>query len=119
MVPSVRAVSTIDFIILNSLAKFVFCSVALLFTKEKQKTKTLFSAKLLPIIFASAVFFGCSYLLQLVGAKNLPATVLYPIVTGGGIIFTAVSGRLFFREKLTPKLVTGVLLCFLGTCMFL
>ena len=29
---------------------------------------------------ASALIGGMSYLFQLVGAKNLPATVLYPII---------------------------------------
>lgn len=113
------AVATIDFVILNSLGKVVLCSAALLFVKEKGKVKKCFDIKFIPVIVVSAIFFGGSYILQLQGAKNLPATVLYPIVTGGGIICTAIASRIFFNEKLTPKLVIGVVLCFLGTCMFL
>ncbi len=116
---NVNAVSTIDFIILNSLAKFLLCSVGLLFVKKKQEVKIKLSSKSVFIIVISAVFFGGSYILQLAGAKSLPATVLYPIVTGGGIIFSSVSGRIFFGEKITQRLLTGIILCFFGTCMFL
>ena len=62
---------------------------------------------------------GVSYLFQLKGAINLPATVLYPFITGGSIIFTALAGRVFFGEKPKKRTLTGIALCFLGTVLFL
>lgn len=61
---------------------------------------------------------GASYFLQLYVAKSLPATVLYPFITGGSIVFSALIGAVLFKEKLSGKLITSVVLCFVGTIMF-
>jgi multidrug transporter EmrE-like cation transporter len=71
------------------------------------------------IAFGAAAISGISYLLQLTGAKELPATVLYPMVTGGCIIFSALSGRIFFKEKLSTYQLVSIGLCFVGTLLFL
>ena len=114
-----QAASFVDFLIINSLAKVLFCFITLLFVKNRNAAKSKISLKPVLIIFSSALLSGFSYLLQLIGAKNLEATVLYPIVTGGGIIFTAFAGSIFFKEKITFKIALGIILCFAGTCMFL
>lgn len=75
--------------------------------------------KVLLIVLSSAVVGGVSYLLQLKGAQKLPAGVIYPFITGGSIVFSTIAGAVFFREKLSKKLVFGVALCFVGTLMFL
>ena len=64
---------------------------------------------------AEGVFYG----LQLMGAKALPATVLYPLVTGGSIVFSAFSGMIFLREKLSRRQITSIILCVAGTLLFL
>ena len=60
-----------------------------------------------------------SSLLQLEGAKNLPASVLYPMITGGTIVLTGLFALLFFGEKLSKRGWIGIGLCLLGTCLFL
>ncbi len=112
-----RAVSSTDFLILNSAAKVVICAVLCLFTKKSETEKISVSA--VWAIGAATVCGGVSYLLQLIGAENLPATVLYPIITGGSIILTAAAGRLFFKEKPNRRTLLAIALCFFGTCMFL
>ena len=62
---------------------------------------------------------GFSYLLQLVGASLLPATVLYPAVTGGSILCSALADKLFFRARITPVQWLGLLHAVAGTCLFL
>ena len=62
---------------------------------------------------------GISFFLQLLGAVNLPATVLYPILTGGTMILSALSGVVLFRDKLTKNNVIGLIFCFVGTLLFL
>ncbi|MBQ4559467.1 MAG: EamA family transporter [Tyzzerella sp.] len=74
---------------------------------------------MLPIILCSAVVSGVSYMLQLIGAVNLPATVLYPIVSGGSIIFSTIAGMICFKERPNLYQKIGVVLCFVGTCLFL
>lgn len=71
------------------------------------------------VVMALLMIGGVSYLFQLKGAINLPATVLYPFITGGSIIFTALAGRVFFGEKPKKRTLTGIALCFLGTVLFL
>lgn len=114
-----HAVSAVDFLILNSISKVVICTVLCLFIKKGENEKRKLPVSAVLMIFAAAILGGVSYLFQLIGAKNLPATVLYPIITGGSIILTAAAGRLFFKEKPSKHMIFGITLCFIGTCMFL
>lgn len=116
---SAAAVSSTDFLILNSAAKAVICFVIYLFMKKPSQHTDKYSGKTIFIIVVSAVIGGASWLLQLIGAQTLPATVLYPIVTGGSIICTAAAGRIFFGEKPDRRMIFSIILCFAGTCMFL
>ena len=74
---------------------------------------------LLPIIVLAAAVDGISYFLQLKGAEDLPATVLYPMVTGASMIFSAVADFAVFRQKPSKFVLISVALCFAGTLMFL
>ena len=119
---NVQAVSSSAFIILTALVKVVLSGVVLLyfrFKKGTQQTKQPLSPKSFLLLAASALISGLSYLLQLNGAANLPATVVYPVITGGSIVFTAAAGWIFLKEKPTKALIFGVLVCFIGTCLFL
>lgn len=112
------AVASADFVILTGAAKAAASLAALLFT-AKQKESARFNLKSVLFTFLAAALGGASYLFQLKGAINLPATVLYPFITGGSIIFTALAGRVFFGEKPKKRMLTGIALCFLGTVLFL
>jgi len=52
----------------------------------------------------SAAIGGMSYI-KLYGAKSLPATVLYPLITGGRIVFSALTGAAVFKEKLSGRVI--------------
>ncbi len=67
----------------------------------------------------SAACSGTSYLLQLIGAANVPASVLYPLVTGGMVVLSAGAGMLFFKEFPDKKTAAGLLLSFAATFLFL
>lgn len=62
---------------------------------------------------------GLSYRLMLLSAAHLPAVAQYPMVTGGTVIATALAGRLFFREKITPPTAFSLLLTLLATILFI
>lgn len=70
------------------------------------------------VLLGSTVVDNGTYFLQLVSAAHLPSTVLYPVVTGGTVIFTAVAGRIFFKEKHTLKEILGFALSFLAILLF-
>lgn len=111
-----------DFVFWTGVTRFLLCSVTLLVSRRKESSENeegVDFKKVIPIIVCSAVVSGVSYMFQLIGAANLPATVLYPIVSGGSIIFSTLAGMLCFKEKPNVYQKIGVALCFLGTCLFL
>lgn len=114
-------VSATSFVMLSGLAKLVFCGLTLAGVRIKSPSR----ARLVPhkriwlLVPCSALVSGVSYFFQLVGAEELPATVLYPFVTGGTIVFTAFAGWMAFREKPSGRLWLGAALCVAGTLLFL
>lgn len=110
------------FVFLTGVIRFILCGAALLVTKKDPSAEPANGVSIksiLPIIVGAAIVSGTSYALQLVGAANLPATVLYPIVSGGSIIFSTLAGMLLFHEKPNLYQKIGIALCFFGTCLFL
>lgn len=116
-----ETINAAEFVILSGIFKFILAGILYMSVKKTEKIKSA-NYSCLAILFtiaASAVAGGISYLLQLWGAASLPATVLYPFVTGGSIVFSALAGMAFFKEKLSKKQIGGIMFCFLGTIMFL
>lgn len=112
-------ISTTAFVMYSGLARALFSGGALLALGRKAEKPVSAPVHILGVAAAAAAISGVSYLLQLTGARTLPATVLYPMVTGGSIIFSALSGKVFFKEKLSRCQLLSIALCFLGTLLFL
>ncbi len=112
-------ISTTAFVMYGGLGRFLFSSTMLLAQGKRAEKPKASPLWILTIAAGAAAISGASYLLQLTGAKELPATVLYPMVTGGSIIFSALSGRVFFKEKLSVSQLVSIGLCFGGTLLFL
>lgn len=116
------AFPTVDstaFVMYSGIGKCVLSAAVLLMVRHNSGKFTFTKKSSLPFIACSALVGGLSYLLQLIGAKELPATVLYPIVTGGSIIFSAFSGKIFFKETITRRQWISIGLCLIGTLFFL
>lgn len=117
------SVNTSQFLMFSGIFKFVIAGVLFLATKKEptEQPTTIKNAKLISILItiASAIIGGVSGLLQLWGAIKLPASVLYPFITGGTIVFSTLAGVLLFKDKLSIKIIISVILCFAGTFMFL
>ena len=117
-----ETVDGIDFVVLVGVCKFVISGIAYVVVRvfgESDKYKERIDGKASLLIVASAFISGVSFFLQLLGAVNLPATVLYPILTGGTMILSALAGVVLFRDKLTKNNVIGLIFCFVGTLLFL
>ena len=127
-------ISDISFVTLNGLIKLVLCGSCYLVLRlrrrrqyaaaaadPEQKEKISWKSMLLlvGIVFLTAAVSGAAYLLQLIGNTHLPASVMYPILTGGTIVITAVAGLLVYRERLSRKGWIGIALCFGATLLFL
>lgn len=127
-----NAVGTTDYVLIGCICGFIINMVTRLFMGQKKETEaesavgkekklgSIFKLLLpfLVILLYSAVG-NVSSFLQLEGAKNLPASVLYPLITGGSIVLSGVCDFLFFEEKPNVGQWIGMLVCFVGTCMFL
>ena len=116
-----NSVNAAEFIILGGIFRFLLAGTLFLVFKKKDSSESGDNSlkKAIIIIASSAATGGAAYMLQLLGAKTLPATVLYPFITGGSIVFSALAGVTLFKEKLSAKLIISVILCFAGTLMFL
>lgn len=117
------AVSSMGFLVLVNLGKLVLSSAALgvmaLCRKDKPAEGSGMKLRtLLPVLACTAVS-GTAYLLQLTAAKQVYATVMYPMITGGTILASAMFAWLFYHERPTRRIWAGMLLCLAGTCMFL
>lgn len=113
---------TMDFVIITGAIKFIMCLVAYFIAsapKNAEKIEKKTALRALPLVVIVAVVSGISYALQLVGASNLPASVMFPIITGGSIIFSSLAGKIFFKEKLSKLQWISIAMCFIGTCLFL
>jgi len=116
----IPVVSATEFVIYTGLARFVIADAGYLFCKKGENTEEVREkCPVWLLIFLSAAIDGVSYFLQLVGAANLPATVLFPFVTGGTMVFSALAGMIFFKEKPSRRVLLGILLSFIGTLFFL
>lgn len=120
---STEAVSSAAYVILTAAVKVIVCGSLWLGTalrsRAQRASSERISLKAVAILAASALVSGLSYMLQLNSAAKLPATVVYPIITGGSVVFTAFAGWLVLKEKPTKELIVGVIISFIGTCLFL
>ncbi|MGN1099009.1 MAG: hypothetical protein ACI4S9_01575 [Christensenellales bacterium] len=115
-------VNTAEFMLFMGIFKFLFAGILYLVYRKKdlpESGEETSMKKAVLIVVLSAVISGTSGMLQLLGAKVLPASVLYPFITGGTIVFSALAGVIVFKEKLSAKIVVSIILCFAGTLMFL
>jgi len=114
-------VNSESFILIMSVVKIVLCFpiVFLLTKKANESIKSCVNKNTLLLFVLTAAADGGSYYLQLIGAKSIDAGVLYPLVTAGSIIFSAVAGMIAFRERPSSNQWVAMLICLIGTCMFI
>ncbi len=114
-----------SFVFLTNTINGIFSGAALflltLFRREGPKLDVSFKPwMLMAAVAAYALCNGVSYLLQLLAAAStMPASVQYPMMTGGSVVLTALAGYVFFREKQSKKAFVGTVLAFAATFLFL
>lgn len=117
-----KVVPTADYTLLSVVATLIMSSglkgVLMLNKTNKEKHRKKLNLWPLAIVVIYSMVGLVSSILQLEGAKNLPASMLYPMLTGGTIALTGLFALIFFGEKLSKRNWIAVLLCVLGTCLF-
>lgn len=75
-------------------------------------------ASMLPWILLSSAAGATSSFLMLHSASHVDASVLYPMVTGGTVVLSALAGYVVFGEKQTKKDTVLYILCLIATLFF-
>ena len=117
-----RTVSTAEYTLLSSMASLVM-SIALravLYFKNKGESIKSNCFRIFPILIValSGLVSTASSILQLEGAKSLPASMLFPLQSGGTIVFSGLLALIFFGEKLSKRGWISIALCVIGACLF-
>lgn len=118
-----ETVSTADYTLLSSVASLVMGLVlrAVLYFKNREERIKSNCFRLFPIfiVAVSGIVSTLSSLLQLESAKNLPASMLFPLQSGGTIAFSGLLALIFFKEKLSKRGWIAMGLCVIGACLFI
>jgi drug/metabolite transporter (DMT)-like permease len=89
-------------------AIFLFCKDKSAFDAKKM----LYDTGIVVIVMSICLFVN-SYFKAL--ANNyIPPAQLYPIYQAGGLIFSALMSMLFFKEKITPRCILGLIIAFVS-----
>ena len=88
-------------------------------TEPMAKAKTASFALALALLVTIALINCGGGMLMMTGAKSLPASVMFPMVTGGTIVLTSLAGLIFYKEKINLPLGIGLALTLMGTLLFL
>ncbi len=80
---------------------------------EGEKTNFFNKVLLIYIFFMAVCLFLNSYFKTLASAK-LPASTLYPVSQGGGLILSTIMSAVFFKEKPSAKSIIGAIVAFVG-----
>ena len=114
-------VSAAAFTVLVNFWKMVLSGAAYgaMFKKLREQPKLPPLRKTYPYVVGCTLTGGIYYILQLLLAGKVSASVMFPMMTGGNIIFSALLGKAILHENLSKRAIVGIILCFVGTCMFL
>ena len=62
-----------------------------------------------------AVFYISAFtMLTIALANGMPVGIAYGIWAASGVALTAVGARIFFKERLTPRMISGIILIAIG-----
>jgi len=111
-------VSNNGFVLLKNLMRFLTFGFMIPFVNKSKKNIFVMTPKMYFVILSSALISSIAYFFQLLCASHLPATVQFPVLSGGTIIFTALLGLICFKEKISKRQVLCLFLCLISTIIF-
>lgn len=114
----------VGFTVVSCLLTAIFSGILLLFLGFRQKQeigaeiKKAFQPAVLLCIGAIGVFSYTGNFLHLKAAAQLPASIQFPMVSGGVIVCAAVVSAVVFKEKISKKEWICVILACISTVLF-
>ncbi len=110
---SKSSISTLNLITYLLSAVGLLLILALTPKSDSFDGKTLFKDVLWPIIVMSVCLFLSSQF-KAMANHHLSATVIYPLYQAGGLILSALMSAIFFKEKITPRCIIGLVMTFVA-----
>lgn len=112
----INVLDTIQFSFYQSVCGTVIIGVMLLFSLLKKQNngensisiRQCFGLKSMSIILFATIVSRIAGVINLDIAKTMDASVLFPLVTGGTILATALLGRIIFKEKLSKHITISL-----------
>ncbi|MBQ8685184.1 MAG: hypothetical protein IJ514_03320 [Clostridia bacterium] len=99
------------------------CGVVGYMIKDKQGSAALLKPCVKPLSLLTLVGIGCianiGDILLLVSTGKVPESVMYPIVSGATIVFSAIAALLVFKEKMKTREIVAVIGAALATVLFI
>lgn len=114
-----RVVSTNGFVLLKNIMMFVLYGAMIPFVSKDKKKAFAIRPVIYLVIVLSALISSVSYMFQLVCSIYLPATVQFPVMSGGTIVFTALLGLMCFKEGINKRQMLSLILCVVSSFLFI
>lgn len=112
-------VSASGFVVLKSIIRFLFFSIIWIFFRENKPTPDVkMNLKMYLVAIAASAVSGAAYMFQLITSSFMPATVLFPLITGGTIAFSSIFDRLFFGQRLAIRTIISIVTCVVALILF-
>jgi multidrug transporter EmrE-like cation transporter len=118
------AVNEISFTVISCALTAIFGVAILLLSAIRQKNavidaaKRVMHAKPMLIMALIGITAHSGNLLHLIAAADVPASVQFPIVSGGVIVLSALVSVTVFKERVTCKEWVSIVGAFLSTVLF-
>ena len=97
-----------EFMIVALLMVAAFMLIPAIFTEKKELGRNL--VKGLPFFLICGVANGVTNYAVLLLNGMMPASVMFPVISAGGILLTAVIALTLYKEKLSPSQIVGFVL---------
>lgn len=78
--------------------------------KEKADNKACLKSNFLLMILNGAANGFTNLFVMILVSRGMPASIMFPVISGGGIIFTSLVSIFVYKEKLSAKQYIGLLL---------
>ena len=111
-------VDTVDFLVWKYIFKIVYCGILFFAHRRKGKYKMLVGKNSLLMGTGFAIVHIVATLLQLYCAIRVNASLMYPLVTGGALMFTPILSWMIFKEKMNVFVLVGIFLSVAATVLF-
>lgn len=113
-----QAITTAQFLVYVALFKILFGCLFLAFSKESGKLKILTDKETVISGLGFALVHVVASFLQLLAALNVKASLLYPLVTGGTIVFAPLCALVLYKDKPDKKTIACIVISLIATILF-